>query len=78
MSLLSPLARRRLRDLERPRSTARIPNGAVLLILFAVVVFLVGLVSEQVSALRFAGASQAFRCDRSSSFLRSTNATTCR
>lgn len=31
----------------------RIPNGAVLLILFAVVVFLVGLVSEQVSALRF-------------------------
>jgi glycosyltransferase involved in cell wall biosynthesis len=33
----------------------RIPNGAVLLILFAVVVFLVGLVSEQVSALRFQG-----------------------
>ncbi len=33
----------------------RIPNGAVLLILFAVVVFLVGLVSEQVSALRFEG-----------------------
>ena len=32
---------------------ARIPNGAVLLILFSVVVFLVGLVSEQVSALRF-------------------------
>jgi glycosyltransferase involved in cell wall biosynthesis len=32
---------------------ARIPNGAVLLILFAVVVFLVGLVSEQISALRF-------------------------
>jgi glycosyltransferase involved in cell wall biosynthesis len=32
---------------------ARIPNGAVLLILFAVVVFLVGLVSEQVSSLRF-------------------------
>jgi glycosyltransferase involved in cell wall biosynthesis len=31
---------------------ARIPNGAVLLILFAVVVFLVGLVSEQVSSLR--------------------------
>jgi glycosyltransferase involved in cell wall biosynthesis len=30
----------------------RIPNGAVLLILFAVVVFLVGLVSEQVSSLR--------------------------
>ena len=33
----------------------RIPNGAVLLIFFAVIVFLVGLVSEQVSALRFAG-----------------------
>ena len=32
----------------------RIPNGAVVLILFAVVVFLAGLVSEQVSALRFA------------------------
>ena len=32
---------------------ARIPNGAVLLILFAVVVFLVGLVSDQVSSLRF-------------------------
>jgi hypothetical protein len=36
-------------------SVGRIPNGAVVLILFAVVVFLVGLVSEQVSALRFAG-----------------------
>ena len=33
----------------------RIPNGAVLLILFAVVVFLVGLVSEQISAMRFEG-----------------------
>jgi glycosyltransferase involved in cell wall biosynthesis len=32
---------------------ARIPNGAMLLILFSVVVFLVGLVSEQISALRF-------------------------
>jgi glycosyltransferase involved in cell wall biosynthesis len=32
---------------------ARIPNGAVLLILFAVVVFLVGLISEQISSLRF-------------------------
>lgn len=31
----------------------RIPNGAVLLILFAVIVFLVGLVSEQISTLRF-------------------------
>ncbi len=34
---------------------SRIPNGSVLLILFAVVVFLVGLVSEQISALRFEG-----------------------
>ena len=33
----------------------RIPNGAVLLILFAVIDFLVGLVSEQVSALRAEG-----------------------
>ncbi|HXG87176.1 MAG TPA: glycosyltransferase family 2 protein [Vicinamibacterales bacterium] len=32
---------------------SRIPNGAVLLMMFAVVVFLVGLVSEQISALRF-------------------------
>jgi glycosyltransferase involved in cell wall biosynthesis len=31
----------------------KIPNGAVLLILFAVMVFLVGLVSEQISSLRF-------------------------
>jgi glycosyltransferase involved in cell wall biosynthesis len=31
----------------------RIPNGAVVLLLFAVIVFLVGLVSEQISALRF-------------------------
>jgi hypothetical protein len=36
-------------------ANARIPNGAVLLILFAVVVFLVGLVSEQISTLRFEG-----------------------
>ena len=33
----------------------RIPNGSVILILFAVVVFLVGLVSEQIAALRFEG-----------------------
>jgi glycosyltransferase involved in cell wall biosynthesis len=33
----------------------RIPNGAVLLIMFAVIVFLVGLVSEQISALRSEG-----------------------
>ena len=34
---------------------ARFPNGAVLLILFSVVVLLVGLVSEQISSLRFEG-----------------------
>jgi glycosyltransferase involved in cell wall biosynthesis len=34
---------------------AKIPNGAVLLIMFSVIVFLVGLVSEQISALRFEG-----------------------
>jgi len=33
----------------------RIPNGAVVLLLFAVIVFLVGLVSEQIAALRFQG-----------------------
>ena len=37
---------------------ARIPNGSVLLILFSVVVFLVGLVSEQISALRFEGGNR--------------------
>ena len=34
-------------------ATGRIPNGAVILTLFAVIVFLVGLVSEQISSLRF-------------------------
>jgi glycosyltransferase involved in cell wall biosynthesis len=37
---------------------ARIPNGSVLLITFSVIVFLVGLVSEQISALRFEGSSR--------------------
>lgn len=32
---------------------SRIPNGAVILIMFSVLVFLVGLVSEQISSLRF-------------------------
>jgi glycosyltransferase involved in cell wall biosynthesis len=36
-------------------TAGRIPNGAVLLLLFAVIVFLVGLVSEQISSLRFEG-----------------------
>lgn len=35
--------------------TGKIPNGAVLLILFSAMVFLVGLVSEQISTLRFEG-----------------------
>ena len=35
--------------------SGRIANGAVILIMFAVIVFLVGLVSEQVSSLRFEG-----------------------
>ncbi|MCA1586382.1 MAG: glycosyltransferase family 2 protein [Acidobacteria bacterium] len=34
---------------------SRIPNGAVLLIMFAVIVFLVGLVSEQIASLRSEG-----------------------
>jgi glycosyltransferase involved in cell wall biosynthesis len=36
-------------------AAGRIPNGAVVLLLFAVIVFLVGLVSEQITALRFQG-----------------------
>jgi glycosyltransferase involved in cell wall biosynthesis len=39
-------------------TVGRIPNGAVLLILFAVVVFLVGLVSDQIASLRFDAASR--------------------
>lgn len=34
---------------------ARIPNGAVLLLMFSVIIILVGLVSEQISTLRFEG-----------------------
>ncbi len=34
---------------------ARIPNGAVLALMFSVMVLLVGLISEQISALRFEG-----------------------
>jgi glycosyltransferase involved in cell wall biosynthesis len=37
--------------------SGRIANGSVLLLMFAVIVFLVGLVSEQISALRFEGRS---------------------
>ena len=39
-------------------AAGRIPNGAVVLLLFAVIVFLVGLISEQISSLRFGGPSQ--------------------
>jgi glycosyltransferase involved in cell wall biosynthesis len=35
--------------------TGKIPNGSVILILFAVIVFLVGLISEQIASLRFEG-----------------------
>ena len=35
--------------------SSKIPNGAVLLIMFSVIVFLVGLVSEQIASLRFEG-----------------------
>jgi glycosyltransferase involved in cell wall biosynthesis len=34
---------------------ARIPNGAVLLLMFSILVMLVGLISEQISTLRFEG-----------------------
>ena len=34
---------------------ARIPNGAVLLLMFSIIIMLVGLVSEQISTLRFEG-----------------------
>ena len=36
-------------------ATGKIPNGAVILILFAVMVVLVGLISEQIASLRFEG-----------------------
>jgi glycosyltransferase involved in cell wall biosynthesis len=36
-------------------TAGRIPNGAVVLILFAVMVFLVGLISEQIATLRLQG-----------------------
>ena len=36
-------------------ATGKIPNGAVIAILFGVMVFLVGLVSEQIASLRMEG-----------------------
>jgi hypothetical protein len=36
-------------------TSGRIANGSVLLLMFSVLVFLVGLVSEQISALRSEG-----------------------
>jgi glycosyltransferase involved in cell wall biosynthesis len=42
-------------------AAGRIPNGAVVLLLFSVIVFLVGLVSEQIASLRFASSEQANR-----------------
>ena len=41
----------------------RIPNGAVVLLLFSVIVFLVGLVSEQIASLRFSSSDQSRRAD---------------
>ena len=40
-------------------TAGRIPNGAVVLLLFAVIVFLVGLVSEQIAALRLQGRGES-------------------
>lgn len=40
-------------------AAGRIPNGAVVLLLFAVIVFLVGLISEQIASLRFGGPAQS-------------------
>jgi glycosyltransferase involved in cell wall biosynthesis len=40
-------------------TAGRIPNGAVVLLLFSVMVFLVGLVSEQISSLRFDGSPRS-------------------
>jgi glycosyltransferase involved in cell wall biosynthesis len=40
---------------------ARIPNGAVILLMFAAMVFLVGLVSEQIATLRFQSRSSTDR-----------------
>lgn len=38
--------------------SGRIPNGAVVLLMGAVIVFLAGLISEQIASLRFAGRSR--------------------
>ena len=40
-------------------AAGRIPNGAVLLLLFSVIVFLVGLISEQIAALRLDGSARS-------------------
>ena len=55
-----PISARRVRARRRStrvwtdrRRRAHVTNSSVLLIMFAVIVFLVGLVSEQISALRF-------------------------
>jgi len=34
---------------------ARFPNGAVVLVMFSIMILLVGLVSEQIASLRFEG-----------------------
>jgi glycosyltransferase involved in cell wall biosynthesis len=49
-------------------ASGRIANGAVVLILFAALVFLVGLVSEQISSLRFEGPASARRDNSAPSY----------
>ena len=48
----------------RSRRSTHVTNSSVLLIMLAVIVFLVGLVSEQISALRFEGRDVAGAVDR--------------
>ena len=55
LCIASLRARRRLRRLDDRHCRSHVTNASVLLIMLAVIVFLVGLVSEQISALRFEG-----------------------
>ena len=58
---------------------SHVTNSSVLLILLSVVIFLVGLVSEQISSLRFEGRRpHESPPARSSSCRPTTSATTCR
>ena len=55
ISVAAFAARRGLRRRGRSRTQSHVTNSSVLLILMSVVIFLVGLVSEQISSLRFEG-----------------------